>query len=48
MYPYPFVRLCYGGRNRIRVRDTIVEATRGVLQGDSLAPFLHAIVLRVV
>ena len=45
---YPFVRLCYGGRNKIRVRDVIVEATRGVLQGDSLAPFLHAIVLRVV
>ena len=45
---YPYVRLCYGARNRVHVGDAIVEATRGVLQGDSLAPILHAIVLRHV
>ncbi len=34
---YTFVRLCYGGRNSIRVRDVVVAATCGVLQGDSRA-----------
>lgn len=44
-YLYPLVRAMYGQDNAIQVGSDTLPVTRGVLQGDSVAPVIFAAVL---
>jgi hypothetical protein len=43
-----FVASMYGTKNEVVFEGKVIEVVRGLLQGDSLAPLLHATVLNIL